>query len=254
MAKPRVAHATPAPVVLRPALDDGRPRPAQQAARRRRERRAHRRGRGVHGRRPGEPCVPRADPPQRDDVRQGRGAVRLLHLRHASLRQRRDRIGRRRPGRAAAGGHARRRASTRCGPGGPAAPIGRSPTGPASCARRSGSTSPRRARPVRDRLAGVDRRRRRATAGCATGRAGGSASASASTLPWRWRVPVTPGRQSGRAASGSSSRGDGASARCSTVRTPSRQRTSVTTVRCARSGSSRNGKATHQSRHLGEDP
>ena len=58
------------------------------------------------GRRPGEPLVPWAHGAQRDDVRAGRAALRLLHLRHAPLRQRRDRLRARRPGGAAARRHA----------------------------------------------------------------------------------------------------------------------------------------------------
>ena len=70
-----VAQARPAPTALRPRslrrarrsffarpLDRRRARAAQQAARRRRQCRAHRRGRGLHARRSGEPRVPRPRP------------------------------------------------------------------------------------------------------------------------------------------------------------------------------------------------
>ncbi len=51
--------------------------------------RAHRRGRGLRRRdRPGEPRLPRPHRAQRHHVRAGRTPLRLLHLRHALVRQR----------------------------------------------------------------------------------------------------------------------------------------------------------------------
>ena len=108
-------------------------------------------------------------------------AVRLLHLRHAPLRQRRHRNGRRRPSRAAEGGHP-------CG--GHRRAAGPSARSPRSVARRRARqavpgvrarSAPRRARPVRHRLRrcgsatmACHRRMRRASVG-------GSASASPSS-------------------------------------------------------------------------
>ena len=148
----RMTPAAPAAAfVLRPRRARRRAGAAQQGARRRTVRRAHRRGRGVPLRRAGRPLVPRADAAHGGDVRAGRAPVRLLHVRHAPLRQRRDRaptgdgqavllravlpldgvdvMAERRHGRRAA-----------------------SPTVPASCARRSASTcatpAPTSARPA----------------------------------------------------------------------------------------------------------
>ena len=57
---------------------------------------SHRRGRGLRRTaRSGQPRLPRPDGPQRDDVRPARPPVRVLHLRHALLRQRRHRHARR---------------------------------------------------------------------------------------------------------------------------------------------------------------
>ena len=135
-----------------------RARPAQQGAGPRDPPRPHRRGRGLpRRRRSGEPRVPRADRAQRHDVRPARPPVRVLHLRHALVRERRVRRRGRRHRGAAACARARSRASTRCGP--PAAASARTPRSAAarrSSARRSASTvattastspSPRRPRP-----------------------------------------------------------------------------------------------------------
>ena len=88
--------------VLRPS---GTPRgasAAQQDPGPRQPSRPDRRGRGVRGRdRPVEPRPPRHDEPQPDDVRTAGPPLRLLHLRHAPLRQRRLRRGGRLLGRAA---------------------------------------------------------------------------------------------------------------------------------------------------------
>ena len=63
--------------------------------------------RGEHD--PGQPRLPRQDGAQRRDVRARRAPVRVLHLRHALVRQRRLRRRRRRDRRAAAGARADRR-------------------------------------------------------------------------------------------------------------------------------------------------
>ena len=65
---------------------------------------AHRRGRGVlRRRRPGQPRLPGQDAAQRHDVRAAGPPVRVLHLRHALVRQRGVRRRRRGCRRAAAG-------------------------------------------------------------------------------------------------------------------------------------------------------
>ena len=78
--------------VLRQARPGGGARPARLRAlareRRRAGRRADRRGRGLRGGvRSGLARVPRPDGPQRGDVRAARSCLRLLHLRHALLRE-----------------------------------------------------------------------------------------------------------------------------------------------------------------------
>ena len=94
-----------------------RARPAQQGAGPRRRAGPHRRGRGLPAaRRSGEPRLPGPDGSQRHDVRPARPPVRVLHLRHALVRERRLRRRGRRHCRAAPGARARSRASTRCGP------------------------------------------------------------------------------------------------------------------------------------------
>ena len=106
----RMTPAAPAAAfVLRPRRARRRAGAAQQGARRRTVRRAHRRGRGVPLRRAGRPLLPRADTAHGGDVRPGRPPVRVLHVRDAPLRQRRHRARRRRSGRAAARRAAARR-------------------------------------------------------------------------------------------------------------------------------------------------
>ena len=189
---PRVRRR-PAPQLLRPRPARGRAGAAQQGA----------------GRRPPsgriveveaycgslDPGATRteADGAERDDVRAGRAPVRLLHLRHALVRQRglRRRWRRRRgtPARAVA----RERASTRCGPpargrsgSGTSAPGRRSSvrrwastaasTAPTSCAPNTGSPSSttgshHRANPVQTMRIGLGQ---------------------GADLPWRWYVPGDP--------------------------------------------------------------
>ena len=113
--------------------------------------------------------------------------------------------------------------------------------------------APRRARPVRHRLAGVDRRRRRAAAGCATHRSAGrhqrrrrAAVALAGPVSG-WR-PVEAGCQCIHEAVGV---GVGEVIHRADAVAPAHQRDD----RAMRPvGIVRNGKAAHQRRHLGVDP
>ena len=83
---------TAPPLVLRPRRAGGGARAAEQGAGARRSVGPHRRGRGLRrGRGPGQPRLPGRDAPHRGDVRTGRAPVRVLHLRHALVRQRRVR-------------------------------------------------------------------------------------------------------------------------------------------------------------------
>ena len=116
-------------------------------------RRAAHRGRGVRGERgPGLALLPGPHRPQRGDVRAARARLRVLHLRHALLRQPGLRAGGHGRRGAAAGGPdhrggvPRRRAPAGRPPGGRACPTGTWPAGPPGCARPSASTAPRTAR------------------------------------------------------------------------------------------------------------
>ena len=116
---------------------------------------------------PGSHAYRGHDEAQRDDVRPAGPAVRVLHLRHALVRQRRVRPRRRGRRGAAARRRAGRRASTRCARGGRAARrdrdllVGSGPPVPGVRARRR----LRRRRPRHRRSGRHDRRRRRAAAG-----------------------------------------------------------------------------------------
>ena len=117
---------------------------AQQGARAGRAGRAHRRGRGVpRGQRRGLARLPGADAAHRRHVRAAGLPLRVLHLRHALVRQRGLRArgrGRRRPDPRP---RADRRASRRCGrPARRPAPSGTCATARPSCARPWGSPAP----------------------------------------------------------------------------------------------------------------
>ena len=86
---------------------------------------------------PGEPHLPRHDAPQRGDVRSARAPVRVLHVRHAPLRQHRHRSSRGRGRRCCSERSSRWPASSRCGSG--VADVVSSQTARPSCARRSRS-------------------------------------------------------------------------------------------------------------------
>ena len=83
----RPGHPSTAAVVLRSPRPGGRPRPRRLHPSLRRGRRPHRRGRGLSPGRRAQPLVHRQDPPQRRALRSARPPLRLLHVRHALLRQ-----------------------------------------------------------------------------------------------------------------------------------------------------------------------
>ena len=90
---------------------------------------------------PGEPRLPGPDTAQRDDVRSARAPLRVLHLRHALVRQRGVRRRGRGRGRAAAGAGAAARARGDAGrPARRPGPTATCAAGRPSCARRSAST------------------------------------------------------------------------------------------------------------------
>ena len=166
----------------------------------RRDRAAHR-GRGVRRReRPRVARLPRPDPAHRGDVRPGGSPLRLLHLRHALVRQRRLRPDRRRQRGPAAGGRGGggRGASPRRGVRA-SAPRDWA-RGPARLATTLALASTRRRRcstPV-CRVAGVDLRASGAQA--ATGPSSGPVRASgcrgaggdAAAYPWRFWLDGEP--------------------------------------------------------------
>ena len=149
---------------------------------------------------PASHCVPGDDRAQRGDVRPAGARLRLLHLRHALLRQRRLRAARRGRGGAAAGrpGHRGRGAgppSPRLRPG----PGARAtwPAAPPGSARRWRSTARRTAPTSAIRLAAADARRRwrcAALAGeAAADRRGPRVGVSkAADIPWRFWLAQDP--------------------------------------------------------------
>src|SRR5690242_20534738 len=142
------------------------------------------RGRGVRrGRRSRVACLPRPDRPERGHVRRARACVRVLHLRHAFLREpglpaRGDSVRRAAEGRP---GDRRRPAGHRAPPGGPQRERSGPGAGPALPGARDRPRAGRRRR-VRPGLAAAD----------PAGPRGGSRPARPGRQPW------TPGRDQRR--------------------------------------------------------